>query len=396
MLLWIGSMKSTMAWGDERCMFCDNIINSNGTSECQCPGRVTYHKMPEAPVSAMRLYYDAGCGADTWQAANNAYNHLPIQERQSWEAKASADHARFVREKTEYNHHLPLDEEILTDKEEEDKWECGNAVFESRMSLQRRRCEQQWERYRRDHWKFNRTPLRIAVSKDVHLAEFHRFRDLPPEIRVQVYSHVFAARRSTKTLMQWQREYESADIDADLRFTYLQPLDTRILAVSREIYAEALEVLYRSRCFTINVTRASVPPLFVREATGSVPPRPTSKIRRWHIQLTLTDISYKELVVRQLKLIHDVMKDCISLEEVRFSWISVPDYWTEVSDLRREYDRMLLMFKDVRDVKKVVFTESFDGEEAKHWPSSLDGWNNMHLASEDVRREVKTSMESSK
>lgn len=164
------------------------------------------------------------------------------------------------------------------------------------------------------------------MSKDVRLAEFHRFQDLPPEIRVQVYSHVFDAPRSTKTLRQWQLEYESANIEAALRFTHLQPLDTRILAVSRKIYAEALEVLYSSRCFTINITRASVPPLFVREATGSVPPRPTSKIRRWHIQLTFTDISHKELVIPQVKLIHDVMKDCISLEEVRFSWISVPDY----------------------------------------------------------------------
>lgn len=334
----------------------------------------------------MRMYYNAGCGWDTWQAANHAYNRLPVQERQSWEAKASADRARFVREKTEYNHHLPLDEDILTDQEEESQMECGNAVFETKMSLQRRRCEQQWARYRRDHWKFNNPPLRTA--------EFHRFQDLPPEIRVQIYSHVFNAPRSTKTLRQWQLQYESVDIDADLRFTRLQPLDTRILAVSRETYAESLEALYSSRYFTVNITRASAPPLFVQESTGSMPPRPTSKIRRWHIQITFTDILHKDFIIPQLRLIHDVLKDSISLEEVRFSWISVPDYWTEVPDLRREYDGMLSMFKDVRDVKKVVFIESFDEEEARHRRSCLDGWNNMHLASEGVRQEVKACMES--
>ena len=396
MLLYIDLQKANMAWGDERCIFCDNIIHSNGTTECQCHGRLTYHKAPEAPVSAMRMYYDAKCGHDSWQAAIDAYNRLPVRERQSWEAKASADRARFVREKTEYNHHLPLDEEILTDKEEEDQMECGNAVSETRMSLQRRRCEQQWARYRRDHWKFNNPALGTAASKDVRLPEFHRFQDLPPEIRSQVYCHLFDARTSTKMLRQWQLQYESADIDAALHFTHLQPLDTRILAVSRNVYAEALEVLYSSRCFTVNITRASVPPLFVREPTGSVSPRPTSRIKRWHIQLTFTDILHKDLIFPQLRLIHDAMKDCISVEEVRFSWISVPDYWTEVPYLRREYDGMLSMFKDVQGVKKVLFTESVDEEQAKYQRSCFDGWNNLHLASEGVRREVKSSMESPK
>ena len=395
MLLYIDRLMATMAWGDERCVFCDNIIHSNGTTECQCHGRLTYHQAPKAPVSALRMYYDAECEQNLCQTAIDAYHRLPLEERQSWEAKASADRARFVREKTEYNHHLPLDEDILTDQEEEEnKEECGNAVLETRKSIQRRRCEQQWTRYRQDHWKFNSPPLQTDASKDVHMAKFHRFQHLPPEIRNQVYSHRFDARTSTKTLRQWQLEYESADRDADLHFTHLQPLDTRILAVSRNVYAEALQVLYSSRCFTVNIARASIPPLFVREPTGSVPPRPTSRIKRWHIQLTFTDVLHKDLIFPQLRLIHDVLKNCISLEEVRFSWISVPNYWTEVPDLTREYDGMLRMFKDVQGVKKVLFTESGDEDQAKC--QRFAGWNNMHLASEGVRREVKSSMESPK
>ncbi|KAL8754012.1 MAG: hypothetical protein Q9199_004642 [Rusavskia elegans] len=380
-----------MAWGDEQCMFCDQLINSDGTSTCQCHDRITYRKEPEVPASAVRIYYDAELGHQNWQLALRAFGNLSIKERWSWEAEATADRDRFEREKMEYNDNLALDDEILTDKEAEDKMECGNGVADIRQALQRRRCEQQWARYRRDHWAFS-----TDSRKDVGPAEFHRFRDLPTEIRVQIYTNLFDGQRCTKALRQWQLEYESADIDPNLRFTHLQPLDTRILAASRQNYAEALEVLYSSRCFTVDVARASVAPLFVRKPTGVVAPRPTAKIRRWHIRLTFTDVLHKEFIFPQLNLVHDVMKHCVSIDEVRFSWISVPDYWSEVPGLRREYDCMLLLFRDIKNVKKVVFTEAFDGDERKYMSSLLGGWDNMHLASENVRREVKTSMESPK
>ncbi|KAI4230762.1 MAG: hypothetical protein LQ349_006052 [Xanthoria aureola] len=381
-----------MAWGDEKCMWCEKVVNRDLTSACQCHDRLTYRKEPEAPASAMRMYYDAEPRHTNWQLALQAFEKLPAKERRAWDAKADADRARFEREKMEYNDNLALDDELLTDKEEEGRMECGNAVAEVRQALQRRRCEQQWARYRRDHWAFS-----THSRRDVGPAAFHRFRDLPTEIRIQIYTHLFGARGRLEVLKQWQLEYESADTDPDLRFTHLQPLDTRILAASRQIHAEALDVLYSTRCFTVDVARASAPPLFIRKPTGVVPPRPTSKIKRWHIRLTFTDVLHKEFIIPQLHLVHDAMKDCIALDEVRFSWISVPDYWSEVLGLRREYDDMLSLFKDIKDVKKVVFTEGFDGDPSdvkKYQPALLCGWDNMHLASENVRREVKTSMES--
>ncbi|KAI4221256.1 MAG: hypothetical protein L6R36_007039 [Xanthoria steineri] len=383
-----------MAWGDEKCMWCEKLVNSDLISACQCHDRLTYRKEPEAPASAMRMYYDAEPRHTTWQLALQAFEKLPAQERRAWHAKADADRARFEREKMEYNDNLALDEELVTDKEEEGRMECGNAVAEIRQALQRRRCEQQWARYRRDHWAFSTH----SRSTDVGPAAFHRFRDLPTEIRIQIYTHLFGARGRLEVLKQWQLEYESADVDPDLRFTHLQPLDTRILAASRQIHAEALEVLYSTRCFTVDVARASVLPLFIRNPTGVVLPRPTSKIKRWHIRITFTDVLHKEFVLPQLHLVHDALKDCIALDEVRFSWISVPYYWSEVPGLRHEHDGMLSLFKDIKGVKKVVFTEGFNGEVkggVRQWQYQLlGGWDNIHLASEDVRREVKANMES--
>ncbi|KAL8847756.1 MAG: hypothetical protein Q9221_007204 [Calogaya cf. arnoldii] len=381
-----------MAWAEEKCMFCDEIVNHDGTSACTCPSRVTYHKIPEAPISATRLYYEAQHDQNDWRAAISAFEQLPLEERRSWEAKAMADRARFEREKTEYNNNLALDDEVLTDQEAEDKEECGNAVFDIRMALQRRRCEQQWARYRRDHRAFRHRPSNKTAI--VGPGTFHRFRDLPTEIRVLIYTHLFDGSGCTKELRQWQLEYESPDIDADLRFTHLQPLDTRILATNRQIYAEALEVLYSSRCFAVDIARATIPPLFIRHPTGVVAPRPTSKMRRWHIRLTFTDVLHKESILPQLKLLHAVMKDCVSIDEVRFSWISVPDYWTEVPSLRREYEGMLELFRDIKNVGEVVFTMAFDEDERKRVDTALDGWNNLHLASEDIRRDVKACMES--
>ncbi len=385
-----------MAWGEEKCVFCDEIVNSDGTSICRCISRVTYRKEPERPASAMRLYYDARRDLNDLQATFIAFKALPSEERHCWETKATADRARFEREKMEYNDSISLDDEILTDKEEEDKMECGNEVADMRQWLRRRRGEQQWARYRRDHWKFNHHSLKKAQDQDTPPADFHRFGDLPSEIRVQIYIHLFRPCRSTGELRQWQLEYESAGADEDLGFPHFQPLDTRILAVTRQVYTEALEVLYSSRCFIVDIALASIPPLFVQKASGNLPPRPTSKIRRWHIRVTFTDILHLEYILPQLQLVHDAMKACTCLDTVRFSWISVPEYWGELSALRGEMDGMLSIFKDLRGVHEVLFTESFDADEARRIGPLLGGWDNMHLPSENVRRDIKASMESPK
>ncbi|KAL8730162.1 MAG: hypothetical protein Q9166_004245 [cf. Caloplaca sp. 2 TL-2023] len=383
-----------MAWGEEKCVFCDEVVDHQGTTTCKCPSRMTYRKEPEAPASAMHLWYHEASHTHTnWHDAIVAFERLPAQDRSIWEERALADRVRYEREKREYNEKLDLDEEILMDKEEEHEMECGNGVAQIREALQQRRCEQQWARYRRDHIRYNQTVK--APDQGIGPGYFHRFMDLPVEIRDQIYNHLFHISDWSEELRHWQLEYESADIDVVLRCTHLQPLDTRILAANRQLYVEALDVLYSSRIFTIDIARASTLPLFVKKATGTSAPRPTSKIRRWHIKLTFTDITHKDAIRSQLKAVRNVMKDCIRLDEVRFTWVGVPYYWSELEGLRKEINSMLGMFKDVRGVGRVIYTESLSEVERTNKVNMfLRSWGDVHLAYEDHRKDVKASMES--
>ncbi|KAL8696055.1 MAG: hypothetical protein Q9224_002995, partial [Gallowayella concinna] len=344
-----------MAWGEEKCMFCDELINRDGTTACECLSRVTYRKEPEGPMSATRLFYKQGPSPDSWQDACTFFMNLPIEDRKHWERRASADRSRYECEKKEYNEQLNLDDEILTDKEEEDGMECGNGVAEIRQALQRRRCEQEWSRYRQDHPRFNR-PLYTSSHKTSAPDTFHPFLSLPTEIRDQIYTHYFSPSRSSSNneIRQWHLLYESATHEPELRFTHLHPLDTRLLATTRQIYTEALEILYSSKTFIVDIARASVPPLFIADAHDdeNAPPRPTAKIRKWHIRLTFTDLTHKNSILPQLKLVHDALASCARIDEVRFTWITVPDYWTELPHLREEYDKMLESFGDLRGVGK--------------------------------------------
>ncbi|KAL8803824.1 MAG: hypothetical protein Q9182_002956 [Xanthomendoza sp. 2 TL-2023] len=383
-----------MAWGEEKCMFCDQLINRDGTTACACLSRVTYRKEPEGPISATRLYYNQGPSLNSWQDACTSFINLSIEDREHWERKALADRSRYEREKKEYNEQLNLDDEILTDKDEEDGMECGYGVAEIRQALQRRRCEQEWSRYRQDHPRFNRT-FDSPHNKTPSPNTFHPFFSLPTEIRDQIYAHCFSPSRSSPNneIRQWHLLYESANHEPELRFTHLHPLDTRLLAANRQIYTEALEILFSSKTFIVDISRASVPPLFVADASDNVPPRPTAKIRKWHIRLTFTDLSHKDSILPQLKLAHDALASSARIDEVRFTWITVPDYWTELPDLRTAYDDMLRKFSDLRGVGEVVFTEHYERSETDNLSMLLGGWDNVHLASESVRRDVKANME---
>ena len=88
------------------------------------------------------------------------------------------------------------------------------------------------------------------------------------------------------------------------------------------------------------------------------------------------------------------MKQCHRLDEVRFTWISISNGWAEFRGLLREYDAMLKLFQDVRGVGQVIFTEVFTEDGPNKVNKWLDGWSDLGLASEGVRKAVKASMES--
>lgn len=308
-----------------------------------------------------------------------------------WNSKAFDEMKRYEKEKEEYNQSLDLDEDILTDHESEAQHECGNGYMEEREGLQRLRCEQLWSRYRRDHERFNNT-IRCP-SNMTGPGCFHRFGELPAEIRDRIYEFVLQISSSKMGLRQWQLIYESNNyhLGSHLIYTNLLPLDTRILAANQQVYSEALNILYASNSFVVDVTRGSILPNFVARATGLEAPHPTSRIRRWHIRLIFTNVDDKPVISSQLDEIRKVMSHCLVLEEVRFSWITVPHYWSELPQLVQEYDAMLESFCTIHGVGQVVFTETFTGNETKDLP--WHGFDNLELGSDMKRVSVKARME---
>ncbi|KAI4093480.1 MAG: hypothetical protein LQ344_002893 [Seirophora lacunosa] len=343
---------------------------------------------PRPPITTLRLFHNHRPGHD-WPASRRAFDALPVEDQEYWEEKAALDRKRYEQQKREYNATLDLDEDILTDQEAIDECECGNGVNDIRLATQKQRCEQQWARYRQDHATFKqgyKAPAQATGS-----GQFCRFMDLPKEIQGQIYGRLFETSPRTRELRQWQLEFEATDCGAELRFTHTQPLDTRILAVSRGVYYAALGTLYSTNYFVVDVSRASTLPLFVRDPTHLSAPRPTSRIKRWHIRLIYTDRADTQTTKRQLIAVRDTMKQCTRLDEVRFTWITVPAYWAELSILTKEYETMLSLFNEVRGVRKVIFTEPSESLENKGW---LDGWDDIHLANKEARESVKASMES--
>ncbi|KAL9011227.1 MAG: hypothetical protein Q9173_003911 [Seirophora scorigena] len=343
---------------------------------------------PGPPITALRLFHKHRPGHD-WPASRRAFDALPAEDQEYWEEKAALDRERFERQKREYNAAIPLEEDILTDQEAIDECECGNAVDDIRSETQKKRCEQQWARYRQDHSSFKQGYQ--APAQAIGPGQFHRFMDLPKEIQDQIYARLFESSPPTRELRQWQLGFEATDCGAELRFIHTQPADTRILAVSREVYYAALGNLYSTNYFVVDVSRASTLPLFVRDPTHLSPPRPTSRIKRWHIRLIYTDRLDTQTINRQLIAVRDTMKQCTRLDEVRFTWITVPAYWGELSVLTREYETLLRLFQEVRGVRKVIFTEASESLENKVWH---DGWGDIHLANKEARESVKASMES--
>lgn len=379
--------------GDEVCTFCDTPLDAEGKWNCECSSKLVYRKEPGRPATALRLFHNSRPRPCDWRDSRRAFNDLSDEEYRYWTEESAAAREWFEQEKREYNAHLQLDEEILTDHEALAECECGNGMDYIMLTTQRRRSEQQWSGYRRDHYKFNESVK--APDQAVGPGHFYRFEHLPTEIRNEIYVHLLSGSYGTsRALRQWQLEFESKGNDNELRFTDMQPLDTRILVANREIYNTALAVLYSTRTFIVDVSRASILPLFVQDPTGLSAPRPTSRIKRWHIRLTFTSGVYRNAIMRQLKSVRDVMKQCVRLDEVRFTWISVPPYWAEVPDLVREYDAMLKLFQDIQGVGQVFYTESFSETgpcKQKEW---LDERGHLHLASKEVREAVKASMES--
>ncbi|KAL8774250.1 MAG: hypothetical protein Q9209_001001 [Squamulea sp. 1 TL-2023] len=80
---------------------------------------------------------------------------MSIHDREALEKRVAADHSRYEKENTEYNHTLDIDKESNTDHEETAglhvKDEKGVVAKTIKDSLKVRSAKQAWQRYPADH-----------------------------------------------------------------------------------------------------------------------------------------------------------------------------------------------------------------------------------------------------
>ena len=104
--------------------------------------------------------------------------------------KAAAVRESSEQEQMVYDESLNLEDDILTDQEDPDG--CGSGTTVVGVERERLRCEQNWARYRRDHPKFTQKHQASEVVNSRN--SFHRFHDLPPEIKAQICRYVLRGR----------------------------------------------------------------------------------------------------------------------------------------------------------------------------------------------------------
>ncbi|KAL8637704.1 MAG: hypothetical protein Q9228_005054 [Teloschistes exilis] len=381
-----------MAWGEEQCALCNAKVNGNGTSTCNCDPKVTYRKEPSAPLSAPRAFFNDKHGEISWGEAVELFYALSAEDRQQWEGKAELDHQRFEKEKTEYNRDLQLQDEILDHCKADPDSSWGIALVGEWKELRRRQCEQIWARYRRDHPKFNQSIE--VLGESVGPGSFSHLLDLPQEIRDRIYQHYFDyPSRSRRGFRQWQLEYEAYNVEPEMAFGHSTPLDTRILAVNHQVHSEALDVLYshRMHCFVVDISKASVLPIFIRHPTGTQPPRPTLKIKRWLVNITLTNLNQVTRMKSQLQQLCDVMEQCSKIEQITFRRRTAPEYWAETRELKEAYGEMLEIFKSLRGVGSVDFIGSMDARTVGHHRTLISQVRRADWMFQNTIREAMTS-----
>ena len=208
---------------------------------------------------------------------DDAWDDLSPRKRQRYIAEAKENELHNTAVIAELNQRCPLSPSMedvpsvwrhLVEMLGVD-YEFGCLIESRRVALQR------WQRYRSDH------TAACGGKKTIVPEKPFRIMDLPFELRREVFSLVL--RQSYPVL------HFPSDGSAD---ALPGPVDVRLFAVSRQVFAEAVKVFYEENTFSISTAPSSylkAMPLFMRQRTGSEAPRPTDSIRRVHIMFDPID-----------------------------------------------------------------------------------------------------------
>lgn len=276
----------------------------------------------------------------------DAWNGLSLEERRHYMARAKKNELHNMAKATEFKTRCLLSPALLSPPEMSPEsarfWEmCQESWLRPgprRLALQR------WERYRSDQPSGDcETPVPAAPF---------RIMDLPFELRREIFSLVLS------------RSYPVRQFPPDRSADAVQgPVDVRIFAVSRLVFAEAVKVFYEVNTFTINTTLGRYyreVPLFIRQSTGSQAPRASDLIKRVYVSFSMGHFPHMERdrFLFIWKIFCEFLRMCKSLRkvEVTVQWAHGNSDMTNLA-IDRMIDISAELSMNIRSTNEAVFSD---------------------------------------
>ena len=220
----------------------------------------TYHRQ----LSVSKITFADYCPAH-WISTDDTverWRDLPCPARRSFIHAAAPHKAKYVNKIAVFNTQVPLLPNVeapstMEGMKRHSGWSLDARYYgwkrkfdeEKDRNKQRskRRSAQTWNRMRRDH-------PNTAESKP-NLKQPFRYFLLPVEIRTKIL-HLALTN---------QKELRHMPEDRTTNDDILLPVDLRILAVSKQMKAEAEPIFYQSNVFRIDLFEQAEMPLWVRQ-----------------------------------------------------------------------------------------------------------------------------------
>lgn len=280
------------------------------------------------------------------EAANTAWDGLSIDEQSHYAALAKQNEVYNTKMLAKFNSRCPLSPSV-----EDLRYTFALAQEVTNEELQARRVDlQNWNRYRFDH------PRACGGALKPVPATPFRFMDLPFELRREIFLHILLWPNPVCQLRP--------DGSADSRGG---PIDVRVFAVSRAVFAEAGRVFYEENTFALNPTDPRYRkylPLFVSHSRRYQAPRPTDSIKRMQVDIEVRQagpiLSVKTYPSQELwEQVCGFLKDCKNLRKIQVTvWCKEYVYEVSGASIDQKIDKMIEMLKNIRSADKAEFSDA--------------------------------------
>lgn len=309
-----------------------------------------WRKSPtQLPISAETVFLSQFRN-DPWRLGSmtidDAWSRLSPRESRRYTARAKKNEIQNTTELAEYNKLCRLSPFV---KDTSLVWQSVHAKSVLDMELWQLNSPRlvAWQRWKRYRWNY--PELDECQKTNVPERPF-RIMDLPFELRREIFSLVLT---QSYPVLQFQ-----SDGSADALHG---PVDVRLFAVSRQVFAEAVRTFYEVNTLSIS-TRPSdylkAMPLFARQSTGTEAPRPTDSVRRVRVSFGFVAGTSMDMDMFRFlwKRFCEVLKTCRSLRtvEVVAQWI-IPGVYHEAINL--QLDKLAETFMNSRGIGGATFMD---------------------------------------